>query len=126
MTTETNNALKIYHLPTCSTCKLAIKQLKERGYALDDQDIRAQPPTVAELTRLIALSGLPIGKWFNTSGEAYREMGLKDKMKQLSEAEKIALLASNGMLIKRPVVSDGKRVTLGHKEPDFGGAWGPR
>lgn len=125
MTTD-NRALKIYHLPTCSTCKLAIKQLKQRGYELDEQDIRALPPTEEELAKLIALSGLPLGKWFNTSGDAYREMGLKDKMKQLSDVEKIALLASNGMLIKRPVVSDGKRVTLGHKEPDFGTAWGPR
>ena len=73
-----------------------------------------------------SVTPLPIGKWFNTSGDAYREMGLKDKMKQLSDEEKIALLASNGMLIKRPVVSDGKKVTLGHKAPDFGAAWGPR
>lgn len=124
--TTNDRDLKIYHLPTCSTCKLAIKKLKQRGYELDEQDIRALPPTAAELTKLIALSGLPLGKWFNTSGDAYREMGLKDKMKQLSDEEKIELLASNGMLIKRPVVSDGKRVTLGHKEPDFGAAWGPR
>lgn len=124
--TTNDRELKIYHLPTCSTCKLAIKQLKQRGYELDEQDIRALPPTAAELAKLIALSGLPLGKWFNTSGDAYREMGLKDKMKQLSDEEKIELLASNGMLIKRPVVSDGKRVTLGHKEPDFGAAWGPR
>ncbi len=126
MTTSTDKRLKVYHLPVCSTCKLANKQLRQMGYTLDDQDIREQPPTVAELTKLIALSGLPIGKWFNTSGDAYREMGLKDKMKQLSEAEKIELLASNGMLIKRPVVSDGSRVTVGHREPDFGAAWGGR
>ncbi|MFC5528595.1 Spx/MgsR family RNA polymerase-binding regulatory protein [Cohnella yongneupensis] len=122
MTTETN--LKIYHLPTCSTCKLAIKTLKQHGYTLDDQDIREQPPTVEELSKLIPLSGLPIGKWFNTSGDAYRELGLKDKMKTMSEADKIALLSSNGMLIKRPVVSNGSRVTVGHREPDFGSAWG--
>lgn len=126
MTTSTDKRLKVYHLPVCSTCKLANKQLRQMGYTLDDQDIREQPPTVDELTKLVALSGLPIGKWFNTSGDAYREMGLKDKMKQLSEAEKIELLASNGMLIKRPVVSDGSRVTVGHREPDFSAAWGGR
>lgn len=126
MTTTTGTTLKVYHLPVCSTCKLANKQLRQMGYTLDDQDIREQPPTVEELTKLVALSGLPIGKWFNTSGEAYRELGLKDKMKQLTEAEKIELLASNGMLIKRPVVSDGTRVTVGHREPDFGTAWGGR
>lgn len=116
--------LKVYHLPTCSTCKLAIKQLKQYGHEVDDQDLRAQPPTAEELSKLIAQSELPIGKWFNTSGEAYRELGLKDKLKTMSESDKIALLASNGMLIKRPVVSDGTHVTVGHREPDFGAAWG--
>lgn len=123
MTTSTENTLKVYHLPVCSTCKLANKQLRQRGYTLNDQDIRERPPTVEELTKLVSLSGLPIGKWFNTSGDAYRELGLKDKMKLLTETEKIALLASNGMLIKRPVVSDGSRVTVGHREPDFSGTW---
>lgn len=126
MTMSTERTLKVYHLPVCSTCKLANKQLRQMGYSLEDQDIRERPPTVEELTKLVSLSGLPIGKWFNTSGDAYREMGLKDKMKQLSESEKIELLASNGMLIKRPVVSDGSRVTVGHREPDFHAAWGER
>lgn len=118
------STLKVYHLPTCSTCKLAIKQLNQAGHEVENQDLRAQPPTAEELTKLVALSGLPIGKWFNTSGDAYRELGLKDKMKTMTESDKIAVLASNGMLIKRPVVSDGSRVTVGHREPDFGAAWG--
>jgi arsenate reductase len=113
----------MYHLPTCSTCKAAIKALKQQGHELDLHDIRTAPPSVQELTELIELSGLPIGKWFNVSGEAYRELGLKDKLPGMSDSEKIALLASNGMLIKRPIVTDGGAVTIGFREPDFGSAW---
>lgn len=118
-----DKSLKMYHLPTCSTCKAAIKALKRQGYELDLRDIRTAPPSAEELTGLIELSGLPIGKWFNVSGEAYRELGLKDKLPGLSDSGKIALLASNGMLIKRPIVTDGGAVTLGFREPDFGSAW---
>jgi len=116
-------AVKMYHLPTCSTCKAAIKALKQHGYEPDLHDIRETPPSAEELGKLIASSGLPIGKWFNISGEAYREMGLKDKMAAMSDEEKIRLLASNGMLIKRPIVSDGSKTTIGFREQDFGPAW---
>lgn len=115
--------LKVYHLPTCSTCKSAIKGLKQQGYELDLQDIKTTPPTVEELSKLIALSGLPIGKWFNVSGEVYREMGLKDKLKSMSDAEKIQLLSSNGMLIKRPIVTDESQVSIGFREVDFNPMW---
>jgi len=113
----------MYHLPTCSTCKGAIKALKEHGREPELRDIRTSPPSAKELGKLIADSGLPIGKWFNVSGEAYREGGLKDKLPGMTDEEKIKLLASNGMLIKRPIVSDGKKVTIGFREPDFGAAW---
>jgi len=115
--------LKVYHYPVCSTCKLANKRLKEHGYELELQDIKAQPPTVEELKALIPLSGLPLAKWFNVSGEVYRELGLKDKLPHMSEDEKIQLLSAHGMLIKRPVVSDGKKVTVGFKEENFGREW---
>ncbi|BBI32197.1 Spx/MgsR family RNA polymerase-binding regulatory protein [Cohnella abietis] len=116
--------LKIYHLPTCSTCKSAIKALKQQGYELELQDIKTSPPTEEELSKLISMSGLPIGKFFNVSGEAYREMGLKDKLPKLTEEEKIKLLASNGMLIKRPIVTDGKsKISIGFRELDFGPVW---
>ncbi len=115
--------LKMYHLPTCSTCKSAIKALKQQGYELELQDIKTTPPTAEELKKLIPLSGLPIGKWFNVSGEVYREMGLKDKLPGMSEEEKINLLASNGMLIKRPIVSNGSKVSIGFREQDFGPMW---
>ncbi len=115
--------LKVYHLPTCSTCKSAIKALRGQGYELDLQDIKADPPTVDEFRRLIALSGLPIAKWFNVSGEVYREMGLKDKLPKMSDEEKIQLLSSNGMLIKRPIVCDGSKVSIGFRAEVFGPIW---
>ncbi|TFE28213.1 Spx/MgsR family RNA polymerase-binding regulatory protein [Cohnella luojiensis] len=113
----------MYHLPTCSTCKSAIKALKHQGYELDLHDIKAIPPAADELIELIAMSGLPISKWFNVSGEVYREMGLKDKLSAMTDEEKIKLLSSNGMLIKRPIVSDGSKVTIGFREQDFGPVW---
>ncbi|MFC5468716.1 arsenate reductase family protein [Cohnella suwonensis] len=116
-------ALKMYHLPTCSTCKGAIKALKENGCELDLRDIRETPPSAEELGALIRMSGLPVSKWTNTSGDAYREQGLKDKMPGMSDEEKIRLLASNGMLIKRPILTDGAKVTIGFKEADVGPAW---
>jgi len=115
--------LKMFHLPTCSTCKSAIKALKQQGYELELQDIKENPPTAEELSKLISLSGLPIAKWFNVSGEVYREMGLKDKLQAMSEEDKIKLLASNGMLIKRPIVTDGNQVSIGFREQDFGPMW---
>lgn len=115
--------LKMYHLPTCSTCKSAIKALKQQGYGLDLHDIKETPPTAEELGKLIAMSGLPISKWFNVSGDVYREMGLKDKLSAMTDVERIKLLSSNGMLIKRPIVSDGEKVTVGFREQDFGPAW---
>lgn len=118
-----NEQLKVYHLPTCSTCKGAIKALKQHGYRLELQDIKTTPPGEAELGELIAKSGLPIGKWFNVSGEVYREMGLKDKLPGMTDEEKIRLLSSNGMLIKRPIVTNGSKVSIGFREQDFGPMW---
>jgi arsenate reductase len=115
--------LKVYHYPVCSTCKSATKVLRQEGYDLELQDIKAEPPTVVELRKLIGLSGLPIAKWFNVNGEVYREMGLKDKIPQMSDEDKIRLLSSNGMLIKRPIVSDGSKVSIGFRAEDFGPMW---
>jgi arsenate reductase len=115
--------LKVYHYPVCSTCKSANKVLKKEGYELELQDIKADPPSVDELRKLIGLSGLPIAKWFNVHGEVYRELGLKDKLPQMSEEDKIRLLSSNGMLIKRPIVSDGSKVSIGFRAEDFSQVW---
>jgi arsenate reductase len=117
------DVLKVYHYPVCSTCKSANKVLRQEGYELELQDIKVEPPTVVELRKLIGLSGLPIAKWFNVNGEVYREMGLKDKLPKMSDEDKIRLLSSNGMLIKRPIVSDGSKVSIGFRAEDFGPMW---
>ncbi|MDB4867354.1 MAG: arsenate reductase family protein [Cohnella sp.] len=115
--------LTVYHYPPCDTCRAAVKSLKERGFELDLHNLWEETPSAAVLKKWIGLSGLPISKWFNVSGEAYRELGLKDKLPGMSEDDKIALLAGNGRLIKRPVVTDGQRVTVGYKEEEYNRVW---
>jgi arsenate reductase len=117
------DVLKVYHYPVCGTCRSANKALQQHGYELELQDIKTTPPTAKELRKLFELSGLPIAKFFNVSGDVYREMGLKDKLPTMSEEEKIQLLSSNGMLIKRPIVTDGTRISIGFREQDFGPVW---
>ncbi|MFC5701193.1 arsenate reductase family protein [Cohnella faecalis] len=118
-----STSLTVYHLPQCDTCRKAIKQLKEQGNELDTRHIVEQTPTAEQLRELIAASGLPLQKFFNVSGDAYRAMNLKDKLKDMSDEQKIELLASNGMLIKRPIVTDGTRTTVGYKEDSFRTEW---
>jgi Spx/MgsR family transcriptional regulator len=115
--------LTIYEYPKCGTCRVAIKNLKSKDYELEAHNVFEAAPSADVLADLVKKSGLEAKKFFNTSGEAYKEMGLKDKLPGLSESEKIALLASNGRLIKRPVVTDGKTVTVGFKEEDFDRIW---
>lgn len=116
--------LKVYHYAKCGTCRKAIRLLEEMGHELALQDLFIDPPTADELAGLIAKSGLPAQRFFNTSGEVYREMNLKDKTREMDDEQKIRLMASNGRLIKRPVVTDGKRVTVGFREDDFRKIWG--
>ncbi|MBB6731126.1 arsenate reductase family protein [Cohnella zeiphila] len=116
------NKLRVYQYANCDTCRQAVKWLKGQGYEPELLPIFEAPPSEEELSRLIPLSGLPIAKWFNVAGEAYRELGLKDKLPSMTDEEKIRLLASNGRLIKRPVITDGKRVTVGFRE-DAKAAW---
>ncbi|WP_200966900.1 arsenate reductase family protein [Insulibacter thermoxylanivorax] len=116
--------LTVYAYSGCSTCRNALKWLREHGHTIEEIPIREQPPSAPELKDLIAKSGLEIKKWFNVSGSVYRELGLKDKLPEMKDEEKIALLASNGMLLKRPIVTDGERVTVGFKEEEFQRVWG--
>jgi len=111
-----SNKLRVYQYANCDTCRRAVKWLKEQGRELELLPIMETPPSEAELARLIAQSGLPVDKWFNVAGEAYRELGLKDRLRTMTDEEKIRLLASNGRLIKRPVVTDGKRATVGFRD----------
>ncbi|SFS76830.1 arsenate reductase family protein [Marininema halotolerans] len=113
----------MYLYPACGTCKKAQKYLKENNISFAEKHIVNEPPSKDELQALVEKSDLPIQKFFNTSGKKYRELHLKEKLKDMEEEEKLALLASDGMLIKRPIVTDGNRVTVGFKEETFADTW---
>ena len=115
--------LKFIQYPKCTTCKKAQKWLEENNIAYESIHIVEQTPTQEQLANLYKKSGLPLKKFFNTSGNKYKELGLKDKLTNMSEEEQLALLASDGMLIKRPIVTDGEKMTLGFKEADFIETW---
>lgn len=102
--------------PKCSTCKKAKKWLEENNIDFVDRNIVAETPTVEELSKWIERSGQDIKKWFNTSGLKYKELNLKDKLVNMGDKEKIELLASDGMLIKRPLLISDKGIFIGFKE----------
>ena len=102
--------------PKCSTCKKAKKWLEENNINFVDRNIVEETPTVQELTEWIEKSGQDLKKWFNTSGLKYRELNLKEKLNSLDEKEKIDLLASDGMLIKRPLLISEKGILIGFRE----------
>ena len=105
--------------PKCSTCRRAKKHLEDAGIAFQDRHIVEENPTEEELTEWIRMSGLPVKKFFNTSGMKYRELGLKDRLPDMSEEEQIRLLAGDGMLVKRPLLIDGDRILVGFKEKEW-------
>jgi len=115
--------LRVYEYPKCSTCQKAKKWLKENDVAFEPIHIVENPPSADELKKLIDLSGLEIKKFFNTSGMKYRELGMKEKMKTATEEELLEILASDGMLIKRPIATNGKEVTVGFKEEQYENTW---
>lgn len=102
--------------PKCSTCKKAKKWLEENEIEFSDRNIVEENPTYEELSRWINKSGIEIKKWFNTSGSKYKELNLKEKLITMPDDEKIKLLASNGMLIKRPVLISNNGVYVGFKQ----------
>lgn len=105
--------------PKCSTCKKAKKHLEELGVSFEDRHIVEENPTKEELTEWISVSGYPVKKFFNTSGMKYRDLGLKDRLPQMTDEEKIELLATDGMLVKRPLLIDGDRILVGFKEAEW-------
>lgn len=105
--------------PKCSTCKKAKKHLEELGVSFEDRHIVEENPTKEELTEWISVSGYPVKKFFNTSGMKYRELGLKDRLPQMTDEEKIELLATDGMLVKRPLLIDGDRILVGFKKAEW-------
>lgn len=102
--------------PKCSTCKKARKWLEENNIEFEDRNIVEETPTVQELSEWIQKSGQEIKKWFNTSGLKYKELNLKEKLVTMDDKEKIELLASEGMLIKRPILISDKSIFIGFKE----------
>lgn len=109
----------VLHYPKCSTCKRAIQWLKENQIDYQERNIVEQNPTQQELTEWYHKRGLPLKRFFNTSGNLYKEQNLKDKLPQMSEQEQLALLATNGMLVKRPLVIGEDFVLTGFKEADW-------
>lgn len=105
--------------PKCSTCKKAKKFLKDNNLDFETRNIVTETPTEQELTEWIKQSGLPINKFFNTSGLLYRSMNLKEELKNCTDEEKIRLLCSNGMLIKRPILIKGDKILIGFKEEEW-------
>ena len=105
--------------PKCGTCQKARKFLEENGIVFEDRNIKEQNPTAEELKVWIEKSGLPIKKFFNTSGMLYRQMELKDKLPNMSEQEMIELLATDGMLVKRPILVADDRVLVGFKQAEW-------
>ena len=105
--------------PKCSTCQKAKKWLDEHQISYEDRHIVENNPTFEELKDWYGRSGLPLKKFFNTSGMLYKEMKLKDKLPEMSEEEQLKLLAINGMLVKRPLIVDGDRVLTGFKMAEW-------
>lgn len=105
--------------PKCSTCQKAEKWLDEHGVAYTQRHIVEENPTYEELKKWHALSGLPLKKFFNTSGMLYKEMKLKDKLPTMNEDEQLQLLATNGMLVKRPLAVTDDMVLVGFKEAEW-------
>lgn len=105
--------------PRCSTCKKAEKWAQEQGIAYEYRDIKTQNPSLEELRTWHQASGLPLKRFFNTSGQLYRSLKLKDRLPEMSEEEQLNLLASDGMLVKRPLLVGENFVLIGFKEKEW-------
>ena len=105
--------------PKCSTCMKAKKWMEENGIEFEQRDIKEENPTAEELKTWWEQSGLALKRFFNTSGKMYKEMQLKDRLPNMSEEEQIELLASDGMLVKRPILVKDEKVLVGFKEKEW-------
>ena len=113
--------IKVYCYSKCTTCKKALKWLDEKGVKYELIDIKESHPDEKTLRAYYKKSGLPLKRFFNTSGQIYREMELSKKLPDMSEDEQFALLASDGMLVKRPLLVSGNTVLTGFKETEWEG-----
>ena len=111
--------IKVYCYSRCSTCKKALNWLDEKGIAHEVIDIKADHPDEETLRKYHTLSGLPLKRFFNTSGIPYRELGLANKLPEMSEDDQLALLATDGMLVKRPLLVGEGFVLTGFKEAEW-------
>ena len=111
--------LKFIEYPKCSTCRKAKKYLDQLGLEHEDRHIVEEKLNKEELLALYQKSGLPLKRFFNTSGLKYRELNLKDKLPTMSENEQLTLLASDGMLVKRPIIETDDRVLVGFKANEY-------
>ena len=111
--------IKVYCYDRCSTCKKALNWLNQNNIKYEKIDIKGNHPDEATLRELHKKSGLPLKKFFNTSGILYREMQLSTKLPSMTEDEQFKLLASNGMMVKRPLLVTDKAVLTGFKESDW-------
>lgn len=105
--------------PPCSTCKKAKAWLDARGIAYEDRHIKENNPTYEELKAWQAKSGLPLKRFFNTSGLKYKELNLRERLPEMSEEEQLRLLATDGMLVKRPILVTESAVLVGFKEAEW-------
>ena len=105
--------------PKCTTCQKALKWLEEKGVEVQVRNIKEENPSYGELKEWHAKSGVELKKFFNTSGLKYKELQLKDRLPEMTDEEKIALLATDGMLVKRPLLIDGSRILVGFKEAEW-------
>lgn len=110
--------------PKCGTCQKAEKWLKTNGVEYIYRPIKEENPSKAELVEWLSKSGLPVNKFFNTSGLLYKEYNMKEKLKSLSEDELLDILASNGLIVKRPVLIAGDKVLVGFKEDQWKNLFG--
>ena len=111
--------MKFICYPKCTTCQRAQKWLEEKGVGYELRDIKLNNPTKEELTAWYKQSGLPLKKFFNTSGLLYKSLDLKNKLPQMTEDEMLTLLATDGMLVKRPLLITNNTVLVGFKEKEW-------
>lgn len=116
--------MRVYHYKGCGTCKKALSWLDGQGARFERVDLVANPIDAASLTDLWERSGLPLNRFFNTSGESYRAGGFKDRLGAMSERDKIAALAGDGKLVKRPILDTGAVVLVGFREDEWAKALG--
>lgn len=115
--------IKFYGYKKCGTCRKAALFLQRAGVDFEFIDITEHPPVAAELAAIAAHAKIPLNKLFNTSGVQYRELNIKQRLPALTEQQILALLAGNGRLIKRPLITDGKRATVGFDAAQFAQIW---